>query len=354
MENIIIIGAGLSGLHLAYLLKKEGIEAKIIEARPRLGGRIYSKSNTQNTSIELGATWVWRHHPTLLKLIQELGLEIFQQRTDEYALYQGAAHMPVQLFKIPPQEPSFRIVGGTHQIIQALAQPLESEQIHLSEIVESIALQDQFLTLKTNQAEYQAAYIVSTLPPHLLVNSIDFTPELPSNFLDIAQNTHTWMGDSIKVGLRYTQPFWREKNKSGTLFSQVGPVIEMYDHSNFEENQFALKGFLNPMYAQYQTAERKQLVVEQLIRFLGQEAAHFESYEEAIWEQEPFTFGAYDQHVIPHQNNGDAVFQKSYLEDRFFLAGAEVAPTDSGYMNGAVKSAENVFRRLLEVMGKTF
>jgi monoamine oxidase len=38
-STIVIIGAGLTGLTIAYLLKKQGIAATIIEARDRLGGR---------------------------------------------------------------------------------------------------------------------------------------------------------------------------------------------------------------------------------------------------------------------------------------------------------------------------
>ncbi len=39
-KRIIIIGGGLNGLVLAYLLSKEHIHATILEASPRLGGRI--------------------------------------------------------------------------------------------------------------------------------------------------------------------------------------------------------------------------------------------------------------------------------------------------------------------------
>ena len=39
------------------------------------------------------------------------------------------------------------------------------------------------------------------------------------------------MGESIKVGLTYATPLEREKS-SETIFSNVGPIPEMYDHSN--------------------------------------------------------------------------------------------------------------------------
>ena len=38
-----IIGAGIGGLYAAYLLQKQGIEYEILEAGPRLGGRLYTQ-----------------------------------------------------------------------------------------------------------------------------------------------------------------------------------------------------------------------------------------------------------------------------------------------------------------------
>ena len=44
--DILVIGAGLSGLLNAYLLKKEGLHSKILEARNRTG-RTYSHVDDQ-------------------------------------------------------------------------------------------------------------------------------------------------------------------------------------------------------------------------------------------------------------------------------------------------------------------
>ncbi|WP_286591479.1 NAD(P)-binding protein [Sphingobacterium sp. N143] len=56
-KGILIIGGGLSGLTLAHLLFKRNIQATILEAAPRLGGRIHTQIGKLDTPLELGATW---------------------------------------------------------------------------------------------------------------------------------------------------------------------------------------------------------------------------------------------------------------------------------------------------------
>jgi monoamine oxidase len=87
-------------------------------------------------------------------------------------------------------------------------------------------------------------YVISTLPQALFASDIDVTRHYRKTD-HIAEETHTWMQDSIKVAFVYTEPFWRNKNYSGTLFSNVGPITEFYDQSNAELTKFALCGFIS-------------------------------------------------------------------------------------------------------------
>ena len=68
MERIVIIGGGLSGLLIAYLLEKEGWAPQVLEARNRLGGRIYTfrDSADHEPPIEMGATWLGKKHHHLI------------------------------------------------------------------------------------------------------------------------------------------------------------------------------------------------------------------------------------------------------------------------------------------------
>ncbi|GEM_PF-7089624 len=50
--EVLIIGGGLTGLTIAYLLQKENIAVKVVEARDRLGGRIKTKGQKHRLFIQ--------------------------------------------------------------------------------------------------------------------------------------------------------------------------------------------------------------------------------------------------------------------------------------------------------------
>lgn len=67
MFDVIIIGAGLAGLSCAATLKKESpsLRILIVEARPRIGGRVYPSHLLTNHSVELGAEYIQGEHAIL-------------------------------------------------------------------------------------------------------------------------------------------------------------------------------------------------------------------------------------------------------------------------------------------------
>lgn len=338
---ITIIGGGLSGLTLAYWLQQKGISVSIVEARARLGGRIFTAYAKSQAPQEMGATWLGKKHSALVQLLKSLGLEVFEQKLGTTAIYEPISTSPPQLVNLPPNnDPSYRIKGGSSILIQTLEAQLKEESIFTQQVVESIHLESDGVSIKSGTHEFKSQLVVSTLPPYLLTQSIAILPRLPEALLAIAEQTHTWMGDSIKISLAYERPFWRAKNSSGTIVSNVGPIPEMYDHSNYEEEAYALMGFLNGNYFSLNKEERLALIMKQLEKYYGSQAQEYLAYQETVWRKEVFTFANYTSHVLPHQYNGDAVYQRSYWEGRLYLGGSETATAFPGYMEGAVRSAE--------------
>ncbi len=345
--DVLILGAGLTGLTLAYRLRNLPITVKIVEARDRIGGRIKTIYDANGGSQEMGATWLGRKHISLFSLLKELKLETFIQILGDKAVFEPISTSPPQVVSLPPNsDPSFRIKGGTSNLINTLASHLSEGQIITGQPIQSITKEKGAFYAKSRDQLYRSKIVVSTLPPYLLTKTIEFNPSLPSSINATAAKTHTWMGESIKVGLTYKTPFWRADNTSGTIVSNVGPIPEMYDHSNVEETAFGLKGFFNGSYFSITKEERLALVLKQLEKYYGPQVRDYLTYEETVWRNEPYTFMAYDTHLLPHQNNGHPAFRKACFSGQFFAAGSETAKSHPGYMDGAISSANFVFEEL--------
>jgi len=345
--EILIIGAGLTGLTIAYLLKKQNIDFTLVEARNRLGGRILTHSENDTAPQEMGATWFNSQHTFFKDFLDTLGIEFFEQYIGAHAIFEQEANTAPLLYKMPKNsDKSFRIKGGTFKLIEKLASFIDVKIIHLNQPVKSIRLENERLTINAEQ-QFICKKAISTLPPNLFVQHITTHPKLPKEVIDIAQQTQTWMGESIKVALSYSKPFWRGKNLSGTIFSNVGPIPEMYDHSNFEFNKYALMGFLNNNFANLKKAERLDLVLMQLSKYFGAQARNYLSYQEQVWKDEKHTYTAYENFVLPHQNNGHPIYKSSFLHNRLFLAGTETASQFGGYMEGAIRNAFEITESII-------
>ena len=89
--KVIIIGAGFAGLSAALYLFKKKIDFVILEARSRIGGRVFSHTidPTENLVIELGAEWVGNSHTRLRELCGEFSLKLENNQFDTHLIYEG-------------------------------------------------------------------------------------------------------------------------------------------------------------------------------------------------------------------------------------------------------------------------
>lgn len=90
MFDVVVIGAGLSGLQAAYTAKQAGLSTVVVEARDRVGGKVWSVPLASGRGcVDLGAAWINDSlQPRIWAYVQQFGLKVVEQRLEGQAVIQ--------------------------------------------------------------------------------------------------------------------------------------------------------------------------------------------------------------------------------------------------------------------------
>lgn len=81
-RQVIVVGAGLAGLVAARRLCDRGADVLVLEARDRVGGRLWSHRMPNGEIVELGGEWISTSQKAVTGLANELGLGLIDTGMD--------------------------------------------------------------------------------------------------------------------------------------------------------------------------------------------------------------------------------------------------------------------------------
>ncbi|MFD0371161.1 flavin monoamine oxidase family protein [Streptomyces sp. NPDC127114] len=345
-HDVLVIGAGASGLAAATALHAAGRDTVVLEARDRIGGRLHSAATAHpERGLDLGATWFWDGEERVRSLAARSDVETFDQHLAGDTLLQettGVRRLAGNLIDAP----SRRFAAGAQSITAALAAELPTGTLRLNTPVTALHPDRQTggLTVLTPAGTLHAEHVVLALPPALALERIDFGDALPADLVRLAQSTPVWMGAVAKVVAHYPTAFWREEGLAGAAFSRTGPLQEIHDMSGPGGKPAALFGFAH---ARTVRPGFEQAVTTQLTRLFGPAAATPTAVHVQDWSGERWTSPSTVQHLADYSLFGHRLYQRPVLDGRLHWASTETATDHAGHIEGALAAGERAARAVL-------
>ncbi|WP_375593430.1 NAD(P)/FAD-dependent oxidoreductase [Algihabitans albus] len=136
--DVIVVGAGLSGLYAATKLDRQGLSVRVLEARERIGGRVHSATLANGIVVDLGAQWISDHHPLMLKLAEEHQIGFHPTFAEGQAIsveaggpkFVGADHMPLNTAEaLDVRRIMARVIKTAEEIEKSDAEPLDRQSV---------------------------------------------------------------------------------------------------------------------------------------------------------------------------------------------------------------------------------
>ncbi len=356
--DVIVVGAGVSGLACAYVLTEAGLSVRVIEALERPGGRIQSvlDSQTGRYVADLGPTWIWpAYQPVIKEWIQKLDLESFPQFDKGLTAFDQSLDRPAVMQFAPGQDGNRRVVGGSQALVDALVARLPEGVLEIGTPVSRIAIDADRVSVSTVGdlgRTHHAERVVLAVPPRIALTGIDWAPNLSAPLAQALGRMPTWMATHAKVVVVYEMPFWRAKGYSGRIASSVGPIVEGHDHSGQDGSPAALFGFIGWPYEMRAElgAEMEGHVRTQLRRCFGADSPEPLSVHIEDWATNPYVTTQADlASPMMHPDVGPDVLRAWHFNDRVVFSVAEVARRSPGLIEGAFDAAQNAADSILRL-----
>ncbi|GFS96907.1 amine oxidase A [Nephila pilipes] len=126
-SEVIIIGAGLSGLCAAKLLKEAEVSVIVLEALDRVGGRTLTKRDPKTDYADLGASFAGPTQDHLFRLTKQLGIKNYEvNQTGDSLFYKNGTRISHKPGEFPAQRNPFIImdINNIWQLIDKMGKEI--------------------------------------------------------------------------------------------------------------------------------------------------------------------------------------------------------------------------------------
>jgi monoamine oxidase len=239
-----------------------------------------------------------------------------------------------------------RPVGGMGAVYGPMAAEI-GDGLHLSRPVQQIAQDDDGVTVTADGLTVRARRAIVAIPL-AVATSIVYEPTLPVDRALLHQRMPS--GAVIKISVVYDEPFWRADGLSGQSTSPGSPATLTIDACTDTGTPGVMcvitEGPAARRLTKLDEAERKAIVVRELVDRFGDKANAYREFHEQNWTLERYSGGG----MIGHAPPGVLTEFGYTLREpcgRVHWAGTESSAIMCGWIDGAIRSGE---RAAAEVM----
>lgn len=408
--DVVIVGAGFTGLTVATALQRAGVSFIVLEARDRVGGKTEAQQDATGRLVDTGGQFVNDDMPEVLALAAAAGatrvmavhpghavtvppptdsdpwqeaVDLLHalgsaQLDDNRTVMEWAVALDVEQnvrnairsavnganchdariiplstlaqfnLRTPMQAEELQswFIDTMHSLALHLAAPL-SGQIRVNCPVRAVHLHDQSVDVVALDQVWHCREVVAAVPPTAYAH-LHITPTLPD---DIAAAARAFSpGTVIKFLLRYQDPFWLGHGRNGIGQFLAPPGIYFADVS--APGAPSLVGFVGGTTAmewqRHSPAQRREAILHHAADAFGPEAQQPTSVLERLWAPDEWGGGGYSNVQTTHLPTATDTLVAGLPLLTF--ASTELAPQFPGYVEGAIRAgtvaAAEVLRRL--------
>jgi monoamine oxidase len=259
-------------------------------------------------------------------------------------------------YKAAPQgeTPEYKlIVGGAGQMPALLQQQIRGPILTAAAARVVTREADGYRVSAANGTEHRCRSVVVALPPTLR-SRIVFEPALPDQVTGFCQRAP--MGSMIKVMAVYDSAWWRDEGLSGFAQGQLEALALTADSSPPSGRPGILAGFIAADKAieigQLSAAERRRIIVGDLVTYFGRRAATPSDYTDFNWGNTAWVTGGFTSFMTP---GAWTSFGPAWREPvgRIVWAGTESSTRWAGYYEGAIQAGLDAAARVRSLLARS-